>query len=266
MEMKLGFQEIHTRFNQIDSLIARTNAQQSSIRIKMSKSSGSGTLVQIGSELFISTNAHVVSRVVSNVTCLNNISSLQLFDKQQLNHTGPIFVFDPPFDLALIHVENRSSVVPAQISPSWPTRGSKIYGFSNQVPDSVSLECTITEINYPYNYQTNCGGAPGFSGTGYFDLFGQVVAVHRGQGDDFELESGKTITYIENFWNTVYDKCEALILSPPNSTLGDLFKECFFAFKKAIQLTARNPRTSVMPAAVLIHGNKTDILKINRCR
>jgi hypothetical protein len=82
------------------------------------------------------------------------------------------------------------------------------------------------------SFYTNCGGGPGFSGTGLLNSDGHLALIHR-DSTDFKYDAESLEAAIADGWNDVKVKCIV------NGTWG-VMNDCLDSLKTVIGLHAQN--------------------------
>jgi hypothetical protein len=118
---------------------------------------------------------------------MNNPTSwnLTMSDNIKLTRGPGAILGSDKLDIALVPLnmpDSRARERCIPISESELTPESKFWGASLQDNYSVVLNCEVVEWYANRTAQTNCGGGPGFSGTGYADPEGNLGAIHIGEG------------------------------------------------------------------------------------
>jgi hypothetical protein len=214
---------------------------------------GCGTLVLMDGYPYVASAGHVFDHFPAHDPAALTTMNLTMHDGSPLNLTRPPLTFQgfstelSFFDLALLPVQSESFQLPwAQEVSRLPIPiGTPLFGMSSQ-PDQVVLQYCRTLEALPDYMQADCGGAKGFSGTGYGDPSGVLVAVHLGS-DNYRHAAGAETS----------ETSEKVSLPSPG-TPGELVREwnqtkrkCHFSSPCAshlfstIELASRNPRMQV---------------------
>lgn len=100
-----------------------------------------------------------------------------------------------PAPVRALNITSRADVMP----------GQHIWGISVQKSGLVALDGRVTSIlKAPYHLETNVGGMPGFSGTGYVNYAGTLSVVHVG-GKEAALRSDGDDDPSHDHEDTEYD-------------------------------------------------------------
>jgi hypothetical protein len=270
-------QRFNQRFDSIDAKLgdlhretgipARALAAAAAVKVSISPCSplgnchASGILVKMsGNRSFVATCKHVLLAMSdtpnSTGACKRKIRSLTMISGQKLAQTGdPLFPSAAAVDVALIPVAQIPDLEGVKVSQTKVTPGATIYGVSNRENGVAYLQCQVIDREpwAPYRWQTNCGGTHGFSGTGYLATNGELVGLHRGQGQflhfletsDKGLDECGTSGTDEGFSvgeeqvRQFNENCSAIPMS------------CREALIQTVHLIARNPRSSLEDATYL---------------
>ena len=230
---------------------------------------GSGNLIKIGTELFFSTCAHVI--IVDNEVC--EVNFIELLNYTKLTVEDSIYIYSVPnkkdenYDYALIKIKEEKELLSraANISEREVQLGDTIRGISYLKSGPIYIEGNVVELLQKSKniLQTNTGGTHGFSGSGYFNDNGELAVIHRARGNFLDIEEEEednqySYTRFKNnnddvLINSVkeaYEKCKKSTL------LNSNYQNCFQSISKSMLLHARNPRTSVLRASLLIDLRK----------
>ena len=170
---------------------------------------GSCIVTNIRGSYYAVTNRHVIYDGQKNCTCI--IKYITMADNSTLIFTSNITFFstlDAP-DLALIPLEVNSNQASNAVLVSNVTCQirDKLFGTTFQQRKIRYSECNIVEdIHNETSYISDCPGFPVYSGTGYLNYYGELVAVHYGsaqtsyerkmQTNNYKKESNKAMTNI----------------------------------------------------------------------
>jgi hypothetical protein len=236
-EMITGDQSIKA-VRQASVAITVTNASGGEIR-------GSGNVVDLGGFCFVSTCAHVAWPL--DWSGIRYKLRLENGDRVYLrNQTVRL---DRTHDIAIIPIVCPLDVDPLQVSQTRLAFGVQLWGTCLWKTGIVLMYCRIVEEAYNNTFkqavqQGDCGGSPGFSGTGLVNEKRVVIGMHKGAGDfrestdadDFR-ESTDADESMAARWDEALRKCDRTSL-----------RKCLAGFRKIIEITARNPRTNVIDA------------------
>jgi hypothetical protein len=152
-------------------------------------------------------------------------------------------------DLGLIPVGCPQNATPLAVSTHEPSLGLQLWGMSHREHGLVVGSCGVLEQEGE-SFLTSCDGTHGFSGTGYVNGHGILMAIHKGPrffkhfGDEIpELDVqglDQEFNSFEYQWKEVKKNC----LKNNNS----MTEECLIAWRIYIATAARNPRTKVESA------------------
>jgi hypothetical protein len=198
---------------------------------------GSGNVVEFEGLCFVSTCAHVSP--FFNSSSVNY--SLRLPDEIKLSMRGASVLFDDEHDVSLIPIECPDKVHPLKISESPLRLGTQLWGVSDRSSGTVLLHCRVTQEKRDNTTETDCGGSPGFSGTGLVSWDDFLVGIHRGSGVHMEVDAREESLGQRSMH----------LKSSCNVTSLPLPLDCFDAFHDIIELTSRNPRSWVVSADYL---------------
>jgi len=152
---------------------------------------GTGSIINVDGNLFFVTNRHIVL----NDFTVNIFRNITLFDGTTLflEPRVQFFTIENAPDIAIVPVDtypynikgyNIQNITGVNVSKSYDILGQHLYGYSKRDSSLVYLDCYTVEqdLENIFNVNTNCGGSPGFSGTGYYDSNGFLYAIHVGPG------------------------------------------------------------------------------------
>jgi hypothetical protein len=162
-------------------------------------------------------------------------------------------VYNATSDLALIPVAPVRGVTGLHVAPLPPSLAGPLWGVCHRDGTVVSATCAVREGASPFLH-TDCGGAAGFSGSGYLNGSAFLVAVHRGGGIFPHSSVGwpdlREAAVFTKAWGIAEANCTRLWAGQaPNATRAA--DDCFERLRRSIGLEARNPRTLVAPASGL---------------
>lgn len=186
---------------------------------------GSCIVTNIRGSYYAVTNRHVIYDGQKNCTCI--IKYITMADNSTLIFTSNITFFstlDAP-DLALIPLEVNSNQASNAVLVSNVTCQirDKLFGTTFQQRKIRYSECSIVEdIHNETSYISDCPGFPVYSGTGYLNYYGELVAVHYGSAQTSYERKMQTNNYKK-------ESNKAKI-------------------EDNIEYHARNPRTLIIPA------------------
>jgi hypothetical protein len=209
---------------------------------------GCGTIVEIDGDLFVATNRHLF--VCENGTHCRRHTKLSLLGGTLLQ-SRCAERWHKVYDLALIPIHDIPGVRGLKVLNHPPMLGTTLWSISNREHGAVMGICHVLEKKRLW-FESNCGGTHGFSGTGYLNGAGELVGVHKGQGEFNHMEEGfgnvterDEVLSFEYDWDATVGECTR----PTNN--GTLSVACLELLKTYIQVAARNPRTSVVPGYIL---------------
>jgi hypothetical protein len=219
--------------------IARARATSTAIIVRNSSNhhldGSSGNVIQIERECFVSSTAHGLHL---NETDINYFISME--EIPQLNQTGRV-LFSEKEDAALLPIVCPAGVTPLELSGDLIAVGQQMSGIALRKLRAVLLSCRVQEEWEDHDWQADCGGTSGFSGTGLLDLNGNLLALHQGAGHYPHSESGSG--WLDEHWNSTVENCSVTTLPLPAN--------CFAGLRSAIKETSRNPRSNLVEAVML---------------
>jgi hypothetical protein len=231
------------------SIVAASNT---AVRIEISPGSldrnntmASGNLISIAGMCYVSTCRHVL---VDNESLPRTIESLRLVDNTTLKVSGTCS-FSSKWDLALVPVSCPGNRTPLTVAHEEPKVGTRLFGMSHRPHGLVLLPCSILEKRVK-TYETDCPGTHGFSGTGYLNGEGTLIALHSGSGmfghlNDWRSDLESMNSSFDFDWTRARTIC-----TEAWQTQKEVGK-CFSRLRELIEVTARNPRTRVVSAVHL---------------
>jgi hypothetical protein len=246
-ERLLSLEQIITGSSAIDF------ASNTAVRIEISPGSSdrnntmaSGNLISIAGMCYVSTNRHVL---VTDEKVNRTIKDLRLVDDTTLTVSGN-FSFSNEWDLALVPVSCPGNRTPLAVAHEEPKLGTRLFGLSNRPKGLVLLPCSILEKRVRY-YETDCPETHGFSGTGYLNGKGTLIALHVGAGKFGHLNASRSdLESMDSSSNFDWDRANTVCTEAWRTQ--EKVYDCFAKLRTVIELTARNPRTSVVSAVHLL--------------
>ena len=143
---------------------------------------GSCIVVNINGSYYAATNRHVIYDDQKNCTCI--IQYITMTDNSTLIFSSNMTFFSTLAapDLALIPLKVNSKQASNAILVSNVTCQirDKLFGTTFQQRNIYYSECNIVEDVNDTKYISDCPGFPGYSGTGYLNYYGELIAVHYG--------------------------------------------------------------------------------------
>lgn len=205
---------------------------------------GSGSYVEIGGSCFIATCRHLVAGHQAPFR-ERKVRSVELAGAFYLNVTGRS-VWDPDYDLALIPVECHPGRRPLTVSDSPPLDGTYVYGYSYIGRELTLVYGKVMEKG-SNKWHTDTQGAAGFSGTGYLNGRGELVAVHTGQAAGLHPYPERSLPSNPEFlWLEARESCRDAARHWAS------WGRCFDTVQEAVETSTSNARTVVAPASPLI--------------
>lgn len=254
--------------------------------------SGSGVLVEINSEFYFATCAHVIVDETEDFLTITNIEEIKLLNGKILIAEGPIYIFSflkqqsqgTKFDYALIKIRDNGLLTrAAHISNSKIDIGLSLKGITYIESKPVYNEGKVFERDDKYInlFHSDLGGTNGYSGSGYFDENGYLRAIHYGAGSFLGQKasihnknskiniSARAKEDHENsgFFNSIKESfytCTSAIQEKKFSfwklkfvsTLNyesPKFKLCSAAISHLLNKFARNPRTAILDSSLFFN-------------
>ncbi|KAK8884607.1 hypothetical protein M9Y10_043723 [Tritrichomonas musculus] len=273
---------------------------------------GCGNLITINDKFYVSTCLHVVYDKQNQKTY--KLHRIEFTDMKLLNFVNNILIFSNSIDLALIEVSpdmihQKYAIKPLNQDFSY---GQSLIGISYRQKYTSMLSCRIVEKqNYMTKMEseesleliTNCGGSNGYSGTGFLNDDGFLIAIHTGSGDfieniqinpssessdfEYEMEDGtekSNITdTIHNFITNLTDYTLNIMKTQQrNQTLSvhefvdqnsiryknfaSVTNQLYQEIRKESQIISRNPRAEALSAKAiynLIYNTTNKSLRVS---
>ena len=254
--------------------------------------SGSGVLVEIDSELYFATCAHVIIDETKDYLTITKIKEIKLLDGTNLFAEGPIYIFsllDNQYqkikhDYALIKIIDFGFLTrAAHISKSKIDIGLSLKGITYIDSKPVYNEGKVFERDDTYVnlFHSDLGGTYGYSGSGYFDEDGYLRAIHHGAGyflgqkasiNNKNSKINIPVRAKEEYENSVFfnsiqetfQYCTSAFQDKKFSFFGlkfgstinyrsKKFKKCSFAISILLKKFARNPRTAILDSSLFFN-------------
>jgi hypothetical protein len=125
-----------------------------------------------------------------------------------------------------------------KVSESPVQLGTMLWGVSHPWEEDVFLHCRVMELTGDMDFEADCGGTGGFSGTGYIDSDGMLVGIHQSAHSGRPERESVTL---DTTWTKTVNDCNVTQLPFP--------EECFAGLFRTIELVGLNPRATIGRAA-----------------
>jgi S1-C subfamily serine protease len=214
---------------------------------------GSGTVVEFFGDFYIATAQHVLENLTAEY-----MVRIVFADGSELDYNASRngFYKHPRADVALIPFSLPRGRTGARVRDRYLRVGKRLIGISLHGGSMNGLDCHVKALDMgpPWNrvklndsVMTDCGGVPGFSGTGYFDTKGRLIAVHQGgqtypHGPEGVIQEGR----VDELFKGLNVSCRV------NLSDGSVSQQCYDDLQTVITLSSRNPSASAVPVKYLV--------------
>jgi hypothetical protein len=232
----------------------------------------SGSIIKFKGKYYILTSRHVIlakysgSSGNSGETCVRTINNVTRSDQSGLYVLQNTW-YSETDDVGLIEIDmmGDGELQYINISETKADLGTELHGVSVREKSTVYLHCFVQSYdeNPRLTYGSDCGGTHGFSGCPYVNFEGELIGIHKGPGafqdmdglivsSDYLSETDEEFQAYEKVSERTMESC----VNQSNITM-----ECFSRLKEFIQISARNPRTAIVPGYFIHQALENEELK-----
>jgi hypothetical protein len=213
---------------------------------------GSGTVVDVSGTSYIATARHLMVNLTDGDR-FKIIFADGGWTKSRPGRHG--FYNHTAADVTLIPFALPQGRTAARVVNTSLRIGKRLIGISLHNETMNGLDCHVKALDRAFGrvsvaknhtVLTDCGGVPGFSGTGYFNTKGSLIAVHKGgemypHGAERVTQEGR----VDELFKGLNVSCQV------DPARGLLPEQCYDDLETLITLSSRNPTAAAVPAKYL---------------